>query len=154
MPTRALHFLAIVLGALALVPAGAHLLELPNKITLPQADYFIVQGLYRGWWLTGFVLIAATLVDLVLALHLRRRRAIAGPAGAAFLLLAATLAIFFTWTFPANQATRNWTVVAENWQALRLRWEFAHASGAILTFVALCAAVLSALMQPGRPAPR
>jgi hypothetical protein len=148
MPTRVLHFLAVVLGALALVPAGAHLLELPNKIALPQADYFIVQGIYRGWWLTGFVLIAATVVDLMLAVHLRRRRAIAGPAMVAFLLLAATLAIFFTWTFPANQATRNWTVVAEDWQVLRLRWEYAHASGAVLTFIAFCAVVLSALMQP------
>jgi hypothetical protein len=41
-----------VLTALALVPAGAHLFELPNKIGLSQDRYFIVQSIYRGWALS------------------------------------------------------------------------------------------------------
>jgi hypothetical protein len=49
MPSRLVPFAAIILTALALVPGGAHLLALPNKIGLTQADYFIVQGIYRGW---------------------------------------------------------------------------------------------------------
>ena len=36
-----------ILTALALVPAGAHLFELPNKIGLAQDQYFIVQSIYR-----------------------------------------------------------------------------------------------------------
>jgi hypothetical protein len=36
--------LALVLTALALVPAGAHLFALPNKIGLAQEQYFIVQN--------------------------------------------------------------------------------------------------------------
>ena len=64
----------------------------------------------------------------------------------AFLLVAATLAIFFTWTYPTNQATSNWTVVPANWQELRTQWEYAHATNAVLTFLALCAVTWSALL--------
>jgi len=51
--------MALMLTALALVPAGTHLLALPNKIGLPQDQYFIVQGIYRGWAFLGAVLMAA-----------------------------------------------------------------------------------------------
>jgi hypothetical protein len=40
------------LTALAVVPAGAHFFELPNKIRLSQEQYFTEQGIYRGWALT------------------------------------------------------------------------------------------------------
>lgn len=39
--------------AIALGPALAHLLELPNKINLPKDGYFIVQQIYAGWSLLG-----------------------------------------------------------------------------------------------------
>ena len=68
-----------------------------------------------------------------------------GIAGGAFLLIAATLAIFFVWTYPANQATQNWTAAPANWTALRAQWEDAHAAGAVLTFAALCLVTASGL---------
>jgi hypothetical protein len=37
MTVRAIQFLAIIISALALVPSGAHLAALPNKIGMPQA---------------------------------------------------------------------------------------------------------------------
>jgi hypothetical protein len=46
---KVVQFLALVLTALALVPAGAHLFALPNKINLAAEQYFIVQNIYRGW---------------------------------------------------------------------------------------------------------
>jgi hypothetical protein len=64
----------------------------------------------------------------------------------AFVLMAATLTIFFAWTFPANQATANWTCVPANWEALRTQWEYAHATSAVLTFVAFCLAAWSVLL--------
>jgi hypothetical protein len=148
LPT--LRFLAVVLTALALVPAGAHLFELPNKIGLDQEPYFIVQGIYRGWALFGIVLLGALVADLALAIGVRRARTPFRLALLAFLLVAATLAIFFTWTYPANQATSNWTVVPENWRALRTQWEYAHATNAVLTFLALCAVTSAALMRRDR----
>jgi hypothetical protein len=145
MGVRILQFCAIVLTALALVPAGAHFFELPNKIGLDQHAYFTVQGIYRGWALFGFALFGALFANLLLSLvQAVRRRPWALPL-AAFLLVAATLAIFFTWTYPANQATSNWTLPTPNWTTLRLHWEYAHAINALLTFVALCLLTWSAV---------
>jgi hypothetical protein len=42
---KTLQFVAMVLTALALVPSGAHLFALPNKIHLRETDYFITQGI-------------------------------------------------------------------------------------------------------------
>lgn len=145
MRPKATAFCAILLTALALVPAGAHLFALPNKIGLPQEPYFTVQGIYRGWALFGLVLIPAILANLALAVQLRRDRGAFWLALLGFVLMAATLAIFFAWTFPANQATANWTVAPPNWRELRARWEDAHAANAVLTFLALCCVTASAL---------
>jgi hypothetical protein len=143
LPT--VRFLAVILTASALVPAGAHLFELPNKIGLSQEHYFIVQGIYRGWALFGLILIPAVIVDLALAILQRRQGTPFRFAIAAFACMAATLAIFFTWTYPANVATSNWTVAPADWADLRRQWEYAHAANAVLTFVALCAVTLSVL---------
>jgi hypothetical protein len=89
MGLRATQFCAIVLTALALVPAGAHLFELPNKIGLSQQDYFVVQGIYRGWALFGVVLIGALIATLVLAVLVRGERTSFWLALAAFVLIGA-----------------------------------------------------------------
>ena len=145
MALRLVQFLAIALTALALVPVGAHFFELPNKMLLGQAEYFTVQGIYRGWALLGAVLIAAIAANLVLTIMLRRRRRAFWLAACAFILMAGTLAIFFGWTYPANQATANWTVVPADWPELRRQWEYSHAANAVLTFLALCVATLSVI---------
>jgi hypothetical protein len=145
MTLKAMQFLAVILTALALVPAGAHVFALPNKIGLPQEQYFAVQGIYRGWALFGVVLIGALLADLALAVLQRYQRGPFRLALLAFVLMAASLAVFFTWTYPANQATANWTVAPETWQALRQQWEFAHATSALLQFFSLCSILLSVL---------
>ncbi|MBX6425313.1 MAG: DUF1772 domain-containing protein [Variibacter sp.] len=134
-----LRFLALILTALALVPAGAHLFEMPNKIGMPQDAYFVAQSLYRGWALFGFVLIGALTADLALTIATWRRGEPYGLPLFAFLCIAATLAIFFAWTYPANVATANWTVRPPEWEALRRQWEYAHAANAVVTFAALCA---------------
>jgi hypothetical protein len=141
----AVRFLAIVLTALALVPAGAHLAALPNKLDLPREAYFVAQAIYRGWALFGVVLFAALGAHAAHAWLLRRRDRPFGLALAALVLMLAGLAIFFGWTHPANQATQNWTVAPPNWEALRTQWEYSHAAHALLTFGALCCAVLAAL---------
>ena len=53
-----ISFAAIVLTGLALVAPAAHLFELPNKIAMPENDYFVVQEIYNGWsvWLGSFCL--------------------------------------------------------------------------------------------------
>lgn len=147
MPRSAAKFLAVILTALALVPVGAHLLEMPNKLGLSQADYMTVQSIYRGWALLGVVLVGAVLADLGLAVMVRRDRVSAALAASAGLLMAFTLAIFFALVFPGNRETDNWTLVPANWDVLRVRWEYGHAAEAVLTFVALCAVAAVAVRR-------
>jgi hypothetical protein len=147
---RFLQFLAVVLTALYLVPTGAHLFELPNKIGLSQQQYFAAQQIYRGWAWFGVVIFAAIAANVVAGLMLWMRRRLAWPAFAAGLLLALSLVVFFVWTYPANQATVNWTIVPADWQALRLDWELSHAVNAVLTFLALCCATVSAMAAGSR----
>src|SRR5262245_55621180 len=141
----ALKFFAITFTALALVPSGAHLLEMTHKLALARDDYVIVQGIYRGWALTGFVLIGALLANLALSVALRRQRLQAMLSLAATAAFGAMLAIFFTWTYPANVATANWTVAPPDWAALRAQWEWSHAANALVAFIALCLTVAAAI---------
>lgn len=142
---RIVQFLAVIFTALALVPGGAHFFALPNKIGLDQAQYFTAQGLYRGWALFGIALFGALFANMSLALMLRHQTTPFRYAAAAFIGIAATLVIFFIWTYPANVATGNWTAVPANWQALRIRWEYSHAINAAITFLSLCLVTLSVL---------
>jgi len=59
MALQLIQSLAIILTALALVPSGAHLAALPNKIAMAQAAYFVAQQIYAGWTLFGIVLFGA-----------------------------------------------------------------------------------------------
>lgn len=151
---RLLQFVAMVLTALALVPGGAHLFALANKINLSESDYFITQSIYRSitqsiyrsWALLGIVLIGAAIANVALAFLIRAQRAPSIFALIGGLCLVATLVIFFAFTFPANQATNNWTQVPADWQQLRWRWELSHAVNAVITFFAFCSLTISLLL--------
>ena len=142
---KTVQFLALVLTALALVPGGAHLFALANKIGLTAEQYFIVQNIYRGWVLLGSVLVGALFANLVLVVQLHGQGRPFVLAVAAFLGLALSLVIFFTWTYPANQATNNWTTIPANWKQLRREWEYSHAVNALVTLASFCALTLSVL---------
>src|SRR5262249_32286348 len=129
---KIVQFLALVLTALALVPGGAHLFAIANKIGLAAEQYFIVQNIYRGWSVLGFVLIGAFVTNLLLAFMLRGRGAAFMLALTAAVCIALTLVIFFTWTYPANQATSNWTTIPADWEYLRRQWEYSHAANALI----------------------
>ena len=148
-----LRILALMLTAIVWGPSAAHLFELPGKIGLARDAYFTVQGIYRGWALFGAPLLAAIAANAALAWAQRRRDPAASRwALASAVLIASSLAVFFTWTFPANQATANWTAMPENWESLRRNWEYAHAVNALLVFVALLATALATVRRDGRGA--
>ena len=143
--TRTIGFLALVLTALALVPYGAHLFSLPNKISMTQEQYFVAQSAYRGWALLAVILFPAMLINLVYAYALRAERPGFSLAVLACLCMAATLPIFFAWTYPANVATQNWTAQPANWAELRRQWEYSHAVNAGLMFASFCCVALASL---------
>ncbi len=78
---------------------------------------------------------------------LRRDRLAAALAGIGALSLALSLVIFFTWTFPANRATANWTEIPGNWEILRRQWENAHPVDAVITFVGFVSVLLSVVRE-------
>jgi hypothetical protein len=149
MPSRkssdVVFFVALLSTALALGGPLAHLYELPNKIGLPRDEYFVVQSIYAGWNRLAYLLAVELVSILALIVMFRRQRQVLWPGVVAFLGLAAAQAIFWIYTYPANVATSNWTVIPDNWEVLRRNWEFSHAAGApfhILTMIALIVAVL------------
>jgi hypothetical protein len=145
MMLKTVMFLALVLSALALIPYGAHLFSLPNKIGMTREQYLVAQSVYSGWSLLSFVLIPAMLINIALAVMLR------GEAGFAFaaagcVCMAATLGVFFAFTYPANVATQNWTVAPSDWERLRYSWEYSHAANAGLAFAAFCLIALACVV--------
>jgi hypothetical protein len=159
MPRRSTWLEAVQLGsllftALMLVPAGAHLFELPNKMALSPADYMTVQTIYRGWALFGAVIVMTLLFLLAHTLMVRGTpRALSLTA---LLLVVATQIVFWAWTYPMNAASANWTATPAGFEAARRQWEYSHAAGAALLLAAFVALVLSVLAsrprQPTLPA--
>jgi hypothetical protein len=138
-------FAAVMATALALGPALAHLLELANKIRLPRDAYFIVQQIYAGWSLLGVVLLAQLVSIIAVIVLARDDRRLRTFAVLALLCLVGAQALFWTFTYPANVATANWTVPPENWEILRRQWEYSHAAGAVLQLACMTCLVLGAL---------
>lgn len=145
MVLQTVLFCCLLFAALALAPSVAHLLELPNKIHLPAEDYLRVQQIYRGWALLGIVVIAALLSTFILAIMVRTRPTEFAYAATALASIAITQLIFWTFTFPVNKHTQNWTTLPPNWLALRTRWEYSHATSAVFNLIALVAVILAIL---------
>jgi len=129
-----IQLLALVSTAIALVPAAAHVLELPNKLPLPRDEYFTVQQVYRGWNRLGYVVIAALVATLWLVMI--ADEAARAPATIAFVAILATQVVFWAFTFPVNRRAHNWTAPTDDWERLRDRWEISHAASAFLNFIA------------------
>jgi hypothetical protein len=152
MVAKVIQFLAVILTVLAFLPGGAHLMALPAKIDMPEGPYFVAQQIYRGWAWAGVVIFAAIFANFASALLARSNHRQFLLSLAAGLLIAATLVIFFIWTYPANQATGNWTSVPDGWEQLRLQWEYSHAVNGVITFTALLCSVGAALSPDVRVA--
>lgn len=143
MLLKTFRFLSLVFVALALGPSLAHLLELPNKIDIGRDAYLTVQQNYRGWALLGVIVAGALISTLVLAILERVGRRAFVLSLIAFLCIVGAQVVFWTYTFPANQATANWTMLPEGWESLRAQWEYSHAAGAVLNLVAFLCLALS-----------
>jgi hypothetical protein len=130
-------FVALLSTAIALGPALAHLLELPNKIDLARSDYFTVQQIYRGWSRLGWVSLVQLASLIAVVLYARSERRTRNAALLALVCLIGAQLLFWLFTYPANAVTENWTSQPENWEELRRRWEFSHAGGAFLQLVAM-----------------
>ncbi|MCM0678495.1 hypothetical protein NCC78_28035 [Micromonospora phytophila] len=146
MAVRLLEFLSILTTALALVPAGAHLIELPAKVRLTADEYLVVQKIYRGWELAGIVVIASIASTAALAVMVHPEPAVFALAATALGCLLMTQVVFWTRIFPVNRRTEQWTSLPAEWTQLRRRWEYGHAANALLSVAALTALVGASLV--------
>jgi hypothetical protein len=136
--------------AVAMSGGFAHLFELPNKIRLSREEYLTVQQIYRGWALLGIAVVGVLVSTSVLAVRVRSTSVEFNLTLASALCIALSLIVFFAVTFPANRQTANWTVLGADWQAVRRRWEYSHAIGAVLYFLALTMLTVSLLVRRDR----
>ena len=130
-----IKFTAVLFAAITLSALMAHLLELRVKIDLSKADYQTVQGIYSGWqWLGIFEIgtIALTIIWMILERKAKKRYQLLLSALFCFIV---SIAIFFIFTFPTNEATGSWTALPTNWNDLRQTWEYSHAARACLSLV-------------------
>ncbi|HWM93713.1 MAG TPA: anthrone oxygenase family protein [Thermoanaerobaculia bacterium] len=154
MLVRSWRFVTILLVALLLGLAFAHVLERPAKMQYDAELYVTWQKtLYVAWGppnVGGFLEPAAILATLWLAFLVRRRR----PAfwltlGAGAALLLAFPVVFFLFVAPANEAFRSASAasVPANWMEMRSSWETGHAIRFVLQLAALSLLTLSVLLE-------
>lgn len=143
----AIFFVALLSTALALGGALAHLLEMPNKMQLTREQYFTVQAIYAGWNRLAYLL-AVQFLSLAGAIIVSYRTpGVAGWTILAMLFLIAAQTVFWIYTYPANVATINWSVVPGDWEAWRRQWEYSHAVGAGLQIGAMASISAAAVAR-------
>lgn len=91
--------------------------------------------------------VRALLSTATLAIMVRKQRKVFVLTLIALLCIVGTQVLFWTFNYPANQLTNNWTVLPENWQELRKQWEYSHATSAVLSLIAVITLILSILVR-------
>jgi hypothetical protein len=166
-----LEVTTVLLVALVMAPALAHVLEFPGKMRLGREAYFATQSIYYpGFTIAGIAEPLAIVAALVFLLML--------PGGStpfwwglvALLALAAMHLVFWTVTQPVNRfwvarlrltgaaqqffmpnqspATRD-AGELDQWEHLRDRWEHSHIARAVLSAIALISMTVAVVLQRG-----
>lgn len=154
---RVWRFLALVLAALALSLTSAHVLELPQKMHYDAPLYSAVNTtMYRYFASVGGVYsMGAMLASAVLALLVRKRRAVFLWTSAGAVLFGLWFASWLTLVAPVNSQIASALATAPEtvpglWASLRSRWEYGHAVGFVLELLGYCALVVSVLVDTPR----
>ena len=100
-----------------------------------------------GWDRLAYVLAVQLVSILAVIVFYRAEPRVFWPALVAFGGLVAAQIIFWVWTFPANQATTNWSVQPQNWEALRHQWEYSHLTAAVFQTIAIMALFIAVLRR-------
>lgn len=160
---QAVEIVAVLLVAIAMAFALAHVAELPGKLRLDEASYRAVQRIYYPGFTIGGAIgeVGGTLALVVLV--------VATPAGTparayfivAMLAMLAMQGVFWLLTQPVNRAWLSdlplsragalffgrgrdpGRVVNLTWTSLRNIWESSHAIRAVLAVLALVLALLA-----------
>jgi branched-subunit amino acid ABC-type transport system permease component len=146
--SRIVSFISLFFTALALCPYVAHLMAFPNKMEMTKEEYFIAQQVYSGWSYSSILILLSFVSTIVLSILAKDHdRVLRFSLGSVF-CIGMSLMVFFVFTFPANQFTRNWTFLTQSWEDLRIQWEYSHAFNAVLYIAAEALLIMSVLSWP------
>ncbi|MBE9166642.1 DUF1772 domain-containing protein [Pleurocapsales cyanobacterium LEGE 06147] len=149
MMLKIVRFLSLLFTSLIAGVGFCHVLELPNKMTLPATTWLNVQqSLYRGFAIkAGSIEIGAIVSTLALLFLLRKQRMSFVWTLIASVCLVAGFVVFFSMVYPVNLLVENWTATSlpTNWTNARDRWEYGHAIHAAFFIFGLVALILAVL---------
>lgn len=149
MILKIIRFISLLFTALISGVAFCHVLELPNKLTLPASTWLNVQQvLYRGFGAKiGFIEVGAILSAIMLLFLIRKHRISFVLTLIASICLVAALVVWFMIVNPVNLKVDTWTLASlpTDWTQARNQWEYGHAIHAALFVVGLVALIISVL---------
>ncbi len=140
-------FVALLSSALALGAPLAHVLELAHKIDMPRDQYFVVQTIYAGWNRLAYLLAIQFISIIAVIVMSRHEPRVFWSSLISVACLIAAQVVFWTYTYPANVATNNWTTIPQNWESLRNSWEYSHAAGAAFQVLVMSALIVAAMVR-------
>ncbi len=127
-------FVALMATSLALGAALAHAFELPNKMGLGRAEYFVVQTIYAGWNRLAFVLAVELAGMLALIFLYRAEPRVLWPVCVALAASGFWRASIVFWVLDLSGQPGDRQLDAADasdcWEALRIQWEYSHLAGA------------------------
>ena len=142
----------LILASAAVLAPMAHVLELPNKLTLDGPLWVAIQQhLYQGWGpiMGGPIEVVAFATTLTLLIIRRRHRETGLLTLVAAFAYCGMILTFFIFNNPVNAAVNTWTPATypSDWEGYRTRWETGHALAAFLSVVALGAMLRAWLVE-------
>jgi hypothetical protein len=145
------RFLTILLTAVALAAAFAHLMELPAKMNYDAGLYVMLhRTLYPNYGrIAGPAEGLALIAVLGLAWWVRGRGAAFPLTALAAACQAAAMVAFLLLVQPVNVTMAAWPLdaIPSDWTGWRDQWEYTHAARAFLQLGTLAALVLSVLVE-------
>jgi hypothetical protein len=152
MLIRTLRFGVIMLTAISMATAFAHLLEMPAKLKFDSSKWLaLLQTLYPPAFgpIGGVAEVGAVVGIVLLAFVVRRRRAAFRWTLLAAVCLISAHVCFWILVAPVNAAMLPLTpeTLPPDWTRLRDQWEYTHAARAVLQIMALGGLVVSLLVE-------
>ena len=149
---KLVRFAGLLLGALNLGLAFAHVVELPPKRAMSGPDWLTTQQAYRDFGKAARLTLPAALLSTLTALVLVRERrtvALLTASGAACSVI--PVALWARFNEPVNREIVTWQVDAlpADWEQRRDQWEFAHAASAGLHAASQVALLVAARRDQG-----
>jgi hypothetical protein len=152
MGLRLWRWLTLMLIALGMSAAMAHLLEMPAKLDYDGGMWLhLLQTLYPPAFgpVAGYLEAGGVLTVVVLAFLVRHRKPAFRWTLVAAACMVAAHAAFWVWVSPVNAVMLPLTpeTLPAHWMRLRDQWEYTHAARALLQIVSVATLAYSFLVE-------